>query len=324
MPLRTHGDQKYQPGTLLDGAAEWDALRVEHRRIGPGGQNCVRPECNELVHILSGRARVRRTGDGETQEGLALPGTSWLLPAGTDETLFELDGSTECLVIFLPAKLIDDSAAIDYGIDPARARLAYAGGFSDSTVARIVTALRGLVGRRAEPIDFVFAEGLKAALVAHLVANYLADSWRQPVRPPSLGARRLRRVFELIEARLADPLTLNDLAGAACLSPYHFSRTFHEATGRPPHRFLIERRIEVAQAMLREGRAALAEVALDAGFGSQANFSRTFRKITGLTPGQYRDLHPAERTALPVPTHGTATSATAFATSRNTSMAASF
>lgn len=136
-------------------------------------------------------------------------------------------------------------------------------------------------------------------------------------RAPSLDAGRLRRVLDLIDARLGDPLTLDDLARAACLSPFHFARLFREATGSPPHRYLVERRIVAAQAMLREGRAALVEVALDAGFGSQASFTRSFRKVTGLTPGHYRELHrrggPRTETARRV-----ALSATRSASSRNT------
>jgi AraC family transcriptional regulator len=328
MPLRTHGDVKYRPATLLAGAAELDGLRVEHRRIGPGRQNCVRPDCTELVHVLSGRARVRRTGDGETQEGMALPGTSWLVPAGTEETLLELDGATECLIVFLPAKLLADSALRDHDRDPATARLAYAGALADPTLAQIAGALRGLIGREAGTIDRIFAGGLKTALAAHLVATYPVEGWRAPAQRPTLDPRRLRRVLDLIEARLGDPLTLADLAREACLSPYHFSRLFREATGWPPHRYLVERRIEAAQAMLRDGRASLAEVALDAGFGSQANFARTFRAVTGLTPGQYREMHRG--TGSPASSQGagrsspqrTATSARNFASSRNTAPAA--
>jgi AraC family transcriptional regulator len=135
-------------------------------------------------------------------------------------------------------------------------------------------------------------------------------------------------VLDLIEARLGDPLTLADLAREACLSPYHFSRLFREATGWPPHRYLVERRIEAAQAVLREGRASLAEVALDAGFGSQANFARTFRAVTGLTPGQYREMHwgtgsPASsQGARPSSPQRSATFARNFASSRNTAPAA--
>jgi AraC family transcriptional regulator len=289
MSLRAHGDRKYRSSTLLGGAAEWDALRVEHRQIGPGAQNCVRPECTELVYILSGQALVRRTGDGQKQEGMARPGTSWLVPAGTHETLLELDGSTECLIIFLPDKLLEDSALADYGIDPDRAQLAYAGGFVDATLAQIGAALHGMLGRESQPTDRIFANGLRTALAAHLIGNYTVDRWQPPTRGPSLDAKRLQRVLDFMEAQLADDLSLEDLAREACLSPYHFSRLFHEATGRPPHRYLIERRIQVAQKMLQSEQSSMMEVALDTGFGSQASFARAFRKVTGVTPSQYRE-----------------------------------
>lgn len=293
MLLRTHGDLKYHASTLVDGAAEWDALRIEHRQIGPGAQNGLRSECTELVYILSGQAKLRRTGDGQTQEGMALPGTNWLVPAGTDETLLELDGSTECLMIFLPGKLLEDSALMDYGIDPARAQLAYAGGFTDPTLAQIGTTLHGLLSRdtATRPLDRIFADGLRMALAAHLIGNYSVDRWQPSARASSLDSRRLQRVLDFIEARLADDISLDDLAGEACLSPFHFSRLFHEATGHSPHRYLVERRIDAARVLLSSREASIAEIALDTGFGSQANFSRSFRKVTGLSPRRYRDLY---------------------------------
>lgn len=291
MPLQAHGDRKYQPSTLVGGAAEWDKLRVEHRQIGPGPQNCVSPECNELVYILSGQAKVVRTGDGQTQEGIARPGTSWLVPAGTHETRLELDGSTECLIIFLPEKLIEGSALADYDIDPNKVRLAYAAALSDPTLAQIGSALHDLTKREAQPIDRIFTDGLRMALSAHLVRNCTIDRWQPSVRAPSLDAKRLRRVLDFIESHLTDDISLDDLAREACLSPYHFSRLFHKATGRPPHRYLTERRIREAQKMLKSDGSSISTISLDTGFGSQSNFTRTFRKIAGVTPGQYRELH---------------------------------
>jgi AraC family transcriptional regulator len=66
---------------------------------------------------------------------------------------------------------------------------------------------------------------------------------------------------------------------------------FADTTGSSPHRYLTLRRVEVAKRLIALGRCSLAEIALDAGFGSQANFTRVFRKITGITPGQYRDVY---------------------------------
>jgi AraC family transcriptional regulator len=291
MPVQAHGDRKYQPSTLVGSAAEWDKLRVERRQIGSGPQNCVRPECNELVYILSGQAKVVRTGDGQTQEGIARPGTSWLVPAGTHETRLELDGSTECLIVFLPEKLIEGSALADYDINPDKAQLAYAAALSDVTLAQIGTALHELILREPQPIDRIFSDGLRMALSAHLVRNYTIDRWQPSARAPSLEAKRLRRVLDFMESHLMDDISLDDLAREACLSPYHFSRLFHEATGQPPHRYLTERRVQEAQKMLRSSSFSIAEIALDTGFGSQANFARTFRKVAGVTPSQYRELH---------------------------------
>lgn len=290
MALRTHGDAKYLSGERLGGVAEWDALRLERRQLMAGAQSGVTAECTELVLILSGQSSVRRIGDGQYQEGLARPGTSWLVPAGTHESELELTGSIETLHLFLPAELLDQSALADYDIDPARTRLAYAGGQADATVEHIGTALRGVLDRGAQPTDRIFVDGMRTALAAHLVGNYAADFWQPPARTLALDATRLRRVLDFIEARLSGDISLDDLAAEACLSPFHFSRLFRDATGLSPHRYVTDRRIQAAREKLVLDHSSQVEIALDCGFGSQANFIRVFRKATGLTPGQYRNL----------------------------------
>lgn len=289
MSLRTHSDRKYRTTESSGGTAEWDALRVEHRQIASGSQNGLTSECMEFVYILSGKAKVRRTGDGQRQEGIARPGTSWLVPAGTHETQLELEGATECLHVFLPATLLDRSALADHGIDPDRIQLAYVGGFVDPTLARIGVALHGLLRGDKPTTDRIFADGMRTALAAHLIGNYTVDRLRPSTRAPSLDAMRLKRVLEFVEARLTDDISLDDLAAEACLSPFHFLRQFRNATGLSPHRYLTSRRITLAQTMLACRHASLVQVALDCGFSSQASFTRVFRKWTGLTPGQYRE-----------------------------------
>jgi len=136
-------------------------------------------------------------------------------------------------------------------------------------------------------------------LSAHLVANYTADNWRPASRQPTLDKRRLGRVLDYIEAHFGESVSLDDLAGEACLSPFHFSRLFHEATGLSPHRYVTERRIRSAQQLIVAGAASLAEVALDTGFGSQAHFCRVFRQATGVSPRVYRELHCGRATIVP-------------------------
>ncbi len=289
MGLETHSDHKYSASQLLSGTADWDTFRIEHRQVAEGAHNPVTSNCTELVIILAGQAVVRRTGDGERQERLAIPGTSWLVPAGTHETQLELDGPLTCIHLFLPKTLLDHSALADYGIDPARTRLAYAGGVSDPVLTNVGGALHGFLRRGAQPTDRLFVDGIRASLAAHLLGSYAVDRWQSAITP-TLHQQRFKRVLDFIEAHLSREISLERLAAEACLSPYHFSRQFRASTGMSPHRYVTHRRIQAAQKMLLSTACPLVQIAIDAGFGCQANFTRVFRKSTGMTPGQYRAL----------------------------------
>ncbi len=72
------------------------------------------------------------------------------------------------------------------------------------------------------------------------------------------------------------------------LSVSHFARAFKETTGLPPHRWLIRRRVEVAEALLRNSRMSLTEVALTCGFADQSHFTRVFSRVVGISPGAWR------------------------------------
>jgi AraC family transcriptional regulator len=169
-------------------------------------------------------------------------------------------------------------------------QLAYAGGMTDATIHQIGSSFRMLLDQGAQPTDRLFVDGMRTALAAHLLGKYTADKWQPAVRAPSFDHKRLKRVLDFVEARLSSDISLDDLAAEACLSPFHFARLFRLATGLTPHRYVTDRRIQVAKEKLALGQSSLVEIALDMGFGSQANFNRVFRKMTGQTPGQYRAL----------------------------------
>ncbi|WP_374981839.1 AraC family transcriptional regulator [Pseudomonas solani] len=92
---------------------------------------------------------------------------------------------------------------------------------------------------------------------------------------------------ELLASRLAEPPSLEELAAAVGLSPFHFARVFRRATGLPPHSWLKQRRLEQARALLREGCAPLS-VAMQLGFADQSHLSRQFKQAYGVAPGEYR------------------------------------
>jgi AraC family transcriptional regulator len=77
-------------------------------------------------------------------------------------------------------------------------------------------------------------------------------------------------------------------AAVARVSTYHFARQFKAATGLPPHQYVIARRVERAKLLLQGSGFSLAEVAAHAGFTNQSQFSQHFKRLVGVTPGQFR------------------------------------
>ncbi|MEJ1938105.1 AraC family transcriptional regulator, partial [Nostoc sp. NIES-2111] len=94
--------------------------------------------------------------------------------------------------------------------------------------------------------------------------------------------------IELIEARLAENISLDELANAVGMSPFHFSRRFKIAFGIPPYSYVIHARVTKAQEMLRRRKVAQKVIALECGFADQSHFCNTFRKIVGISPTDYQ------------------------------------
>jgi AraC family transcriptional regulator len=96
-------------------------------------------------------------------------------------------------------------------------------------------------------------------------------------------------VVEYIEEHLGAGPSLEQMAAVARLSAYHFARQFKATTGLPPHQYVILRRVERAKQLLQGGGdLSLAEVAAHAGFSDQSQFTHHFKRLLGVTPGQFR------------------------------------
>lgn len=104
---------------------------------------------------------------------------------------------------------------------------------------------------------------------------------------PGKEHRAVSLAKELLQAQLAAPPSLEALAAAVKLSPFHFARVFRRATGMPPHTWLMQQRIARARALLQSGCLPL-EVAMQLGFADQSHLSRQFKQVYGVGPGAYR------------------------------------
>jgi AraC family transcriptional regulator len=120
-------------------------------------------------------------------------------------------------------------------------------------------------------------------------------------RQPDLAPFNLRRVREHIDSRLAERITVEELASVAGLSRGHFSRAFHAATGESPHQFIVARRLAEARQRLDEGVGDLAQIAIQTGFSSHAHLTTAFGQAFGVTPQAYRRRQRAAAQALALP-----------------------
>ncbi len=103
-----------------------------------------------------------------------------------------------------------------------------------------------------------------------------------------LTSLQLRRLADYVDAHLGEEIFIDTLSGIVDCGAKHFARAFRQATGVPPHRWLLQRRVERAQHLLKSSAASISEIALDTGFVDQSHLTSVFRKHTGMTPGAFR------------------------------------
>ena len=109
----------------------------------------------------------------------------------------------------------------------------------------------------------------------------------------------LRRARDLMDRDYAQPLDVPAMARVALMSPSHFSRRFRAAYGETPYSYLMTRRIERAQALLRQGELSVTDVCMAVGCTSLGSFSSRFTEIAGETPTQYRARDHTGRVVVP-------------------------
>ncbi len=137
-------------------------------------------------------------------------------------------------------------------------------------------------------------EMVVAALVEQLIVQLLrqhahvrrADELE--LSRAGLVDRRIRRAVELMHAHLDRDLPLEEIAAAAYLSPFHFSRLFKKLTGATPHAYLATLRAARAQTLLADTDLSITQVSARVGYASPSHFTKAFRQATGLTPRAFR------------------------------------
>jgi AraC-like DNA-binding protein len=115
-------------------------------------------------------------------------------------------------------------------------------------------------------------------------------------------ARYLLRAKDFVDARYAEPITVEDLAAAAGLSRAHFSRMFTRTFGESPRAYLQSRRLERAAALLRYTDRSVADICVMVGLQSVGSFTTSFTRMYGMSPTAYRASFPPASDYAIIPT----------------------
>lgn len=190
-------------------------------------------------------------------------------------------GATECQLLFLTPRRVEDVLGSPWdrsGLPRWRAPSRELS-FAEEVLSALARDVED--GYPAGPLT---GDALVVALLSHLDGR---GAGAPSPGPRTLG-RRLHHVLDYIEANLTHPLRLADLAEVAQVRVRRLATVFAAETGSPPHRYILQRRVERAKLLMRDPSVPLARVAAAVGFSSPSQFSRVFRQFTGKSPSSYR------------------------------------
>jgi AraC family transcriptional regulator len=235
---------------------------------------------NEVNLILNLSESHEVSGLMNSEKCITKPkvGTITVMPPGSR---FEFSIHGSCQVLFLTITWDDlQHASVTVGIDPANISLLPSLNSENDRLARLLYRATNQVS------EDVTNEIVKELFISHSI--YGNQKRSEVYRSGGIPPARLRRIVERIEDDLASQLSLDDLAGVAGMSRFHFAREFAQSTGLPPHRYIVRKRLQRAIGLLASRRLRIVEVARLAGFSHASHLARLMLRHQGVTPDQFR------------------------------------
>jgi AraC family transcriptional regulator len=266
----------------------WKGLQAVRYRTDSASVEFTLPPVSYhcLVWISRPPEKLNVRYEGVKRDMPPAAGSIAVVPAGSSQ-LVRWQGSKDDLLIYLEPSLVARVAAESFGFDSSRTVLPPLYGLNVPELRSAMLAVDAEL-RAGGVGGSLLVESLANVLAVHLIRHITGPRRELASADGVLPRHKLRRVVEYIMENLGGSPTLEQIAAVAYLSPYHFARQFKAATGLPPHQYVITRRVERAQHLLRtDGRLGLAEVAFRSGFANQSHFCFQFKRIVGVTPRQF-------------------------------------
>lgn len=249
-------------------------ISYETRRFNAGRSEIPPLPYTLLVMHLGDPVRVVCRRDGRTHRGTEIYGDLDLVPAGVAGS-WETSAAGTSMIVRLPQSILSDLAL--------RSRF----GIRDPQLQHIMMALKN-EGEAGWPGGPLFADSLGTALAARLLRLDEYSRAHAPSQVTGIDRKRVERVRDYIEENLGDGLSLAAIAAAGATSVSTLKSTFRRATGQSVYQYVIQRRVALAERLLKESPMSITEVAMAAGFAHHSHLIRHLRRWRGMTPSTIR------------------------------------
>ncbi|MFI6172313.1 helix-turn-helix domain-containing protein [Nocardia sp. NPDC051052] len=260
----------------------WRSLLVQRFDHAPRAEDLPMPAVADVHVVLcvAGDAVMRTHADGNSTRRRWVPGHLDLVIPGREIVReYRATAALRTIQVHIPAATVDRAAAQLGGAGPDFEALSDALNAGDPVVEQVMRAMPAAVST-----DDTYAESAAAFLATHL----LTKGKHHCLPGPEHAA--VRAGIALMRDRLAEPLTLADIAAEVHLSVYHFIRVFRAETGETPHRYLSRLRIERARRLLSSSTLTVEQIAERCGFASPGALSSAFVGQVGVRPSVYRKI----------------------------------
>jgi len=276
---------------------DWQGFHLEHHAVSGFAADDYYHQNHVVAILFKSPLTATVKWPGKSQEVRMLPDQISLFPAHMPMSGRCSERHEFALVSVEPlflARAAHDISGLD-GLELVP-KLAV----GDPLVASLIVSL----DREAErgcPEGVAYAETLATMLGVHLARNYSAKQPRIRETRGGLNRHQLARVIDFVHAHFSQDIPLSALADVAGLSPYHFARLFKQSTGRAPHQYLVQVRVERAKGLLLHSGESITSIAVRVGFCDQSHFATHFKRTYGVTPRAFRQhARPSRQTVDPL------------------------
>jgi AraC family transcriptional regulator len=280
------------PPTILARTASVSPIgftRLKSERVGYIRTKDMPTEDAFAIHVQLQPSAMDLWIDGKRRPATTnIPGATFLFDLRSD-TICEIHSSFDNVRFYISQASLDE-LAFDQGMRPTKGLLLSAWGSQDNVLFGLANALLDQV-ECANERSALFIDHIALAFHAHVIATYGNVAVPVLSNAGKLSTWQLRRALDFMVVHLNDDPTIAELALQCGLSSGYFARAFRQTTGVTPHRWLIQKRVERARALLLRSALSLVDIAVMCGFVDQSHFTRVFARFEGDSPGRWRQTH---------------------------------